>query len=265
MPASPDILSAFDHDTHALLTMIDAIPEADWERDTPAEGWTVRDQVAHVAFVFDLARSACADPPAFSAALAAVAEHGFEQAVNGALVPWGAGTTQDVLGRLRQARSAVAQALSEVSTPTVPWLQNPLPPDVLTMAGMLETLAHGQDIADAVGVVREHTDTLAYIVHFVHRTRDFGYLGTDLTPPENEFRFEVELPSGRVLEVGPTDSPDVVRGPALDLCLLAARRRHVDDLALTATGRAAEWLPLAQAYRGPGGAGRRPGQFAAAQ
>ncbi|WP_406111743.1 hypothetical protein OG698_09705 [Streptomyces sp. NBC_01003] len=43
---------------------------------------------------------------------------------------------------------------------------------------------------------------------------------------------------------------------ALDLCLLATRRRRLDDLALTATGPVAHaWLPLSQAYAGPPGTG----------
>jgi hypothetical protein len=41
------------------------------------------------------------------------------------------------------------------------------------------------------------------------------------------------------------------------------RRRHRDDLAVTASGAEADhWLDIAQAYRGSPGEGRRPGQFA---
>lgn len=39
--------------------------------------------------------------------------------------------------------------------------------------------------------------------------------------------------------------------------------RHRADLTLTATGAEADrWLDQAQAFRGPAGPGRRPGQFA---
>ena len=53
-------------------------------------------------------------------------------------------------------------------------------------------------------------------------------------------------------------------GSAHDFCLLVARCRHPDDLDLVATGEEAVcWLPIAQAYRGPAGEGRRAGLFAA--
>jgi hypothetical protein len=49
----------------------------------------------------------------------------------------------------------------------------------------------------------------------------------------------------------------------LDFCLLVTQRRHRADLAVAASGaRADRWLDLAQAFAGPPGAGRRPGQFA---
>ena len=54
-----------------------------------------------------------------------------------------------------------------------------------------------------------------------------------------------------------------VRGSALDFCLVVTQRRHVDDTSLTMEGELArEWMSIAQAFAGPPGAGRRPGQFA---
>jgi uncharacterized protein (TIGR03084 family) len=102
------------------------------------------------------------------------------------------------------------------------------------------------------------------LVAFAVRTWDFGYLARGLTPPDVTFRFEITAPSGAVWEFGPQDAAQRVTGPAVDFCLLVTRRRHRDDLAVTAEGDDAErWLDIAQAYRGSPGEGRRPGQFAA--
>ena len=63
---------------------------------------------------------------------------------------------------------------------------------------------------------------------------------------------------------GPPDATNRVKGQALDFCLLVSRRRHPDDLDVAGYGADAErWLDIAQAYRGPAGAGRAAGQFAA--
>jgi uncharacterized protein (TIGR03084 family) len=135
---------------------------------------------------------------------------------------------------------------------------------VLACAGMMELFAHGQDIADALGVTRTPDDRLWHIALFATLVWDFGYQSRGLTPPDTQFRYELTAPSGALWEFGPADAEERITGPAEDFCLLVTRRRHRDDLRLTAMGEEADrWLDLAQAYRGPAGAGRRPGQFAA--
>jgi uncharacterized protein (TIGR03084 family) len=130
----------------------------------------------------------------------------------------------------------------------------------------MELFAHGQDILDTVGATRQHTDRIGHLVAFAVRTWDFGYLARRLTPPDVTFRFEITAPSGAAWEFGPADSTQRVTGPAADFCLLVTRRRHRDDLAVTASGADAEqWLDIAQCYRGTPGPGRVPGQFAAAR
>ena len=61
---------------------------------------------------------------------------------------------------------------------------------------------------------------------------------------------------------GRDDATNMVQGPAVDFCLVVTQRRHVADTALVARGDvAAEWLTIAQAFAGPPGQGRAPGQF----
>ncbi|GAA1398952.1 hypothetical protein GCM10009639_38040 [Kitasatospora putterlickiae] len=78
--------------------------------------------------------------------------------------------------------------------------------------------------------------------------------------PRDPVRVELTAPDGGSWTWGPADAADRVAGPALDFCLLVTRRRHRDDLALSAVGEVATaWLPIAQAFAGPPGAGREPG------
>jgi hypothetical protein len=49
----------------------------------------------------------------------------------------------------------------------------------------------------------------------------------------------------------------VVRGPALDFCLVVTQRRNLADTALEVEGDSArEWMSVAQAFAGPPGPGR---------
>jgi uncharacterized protein (TIGR03084 family) len=134
---------------------------------------------------------------------------------------------------------------------------------VLAAAGIMELFGHGQDVRDALGVERVYTDRIGHLAWFATRVWDFGYQARGLTPPDVQFRYELTAPSGARWDFGPADAAQRIEGPAADFCLLVTRRRHRDDLAVKASGEDAEaWLDLAQAYRGPAGPGRRPGQFA---
>src|SRR5262249_1331853 len=134
---------------------------------------------------------------------------------------------------------------------------------LLAAAGIMEEFAHGQDIADALGVRREPTDRIYHLAAFAVRNWEFGYQVRGLTPPAEPFGYELTAPSGAVWRFGPDDARQRITRPALDFCLLAPRRRHPADLDVGATGADAEqWLGIAQAYRGSPGPGRRPGVHA---
>lgn len=267
MTVTNDVMAALTADAQEFDDLVADVETTQWSLPTPAPGWTVAHQVGHLAFIFRIAGLAASDPGAFTAMSSAiVGRGGFDAAVNGALVEYLSLAPADLLARWRAERDAGTAALAAVpADSTVPWLVNALPPHVLACAGMLEMFAHGQDIADALGRHRTHTDRLGYVVGFIVRTRDFGYLARDVAPPTQPFRFDLTAPSGAHWTFGPAEATQRISGSAVDFCLLASRRRHHIDLALTAVGAEAEgWLDVAQAYRGPTGAGRRPGQFAAA-
>lgn len=255
-------ITALRADAAEFDALVADLGPADWARPTPAEGWSVADQVAHVAFVFTIAGTAAGNPEAFRALTARIgtAPGAFDAAVDAALDGYRPLAPEALLARWRAERDAGIAALAAAPADgLVPWLVNPLPPAVLARAGMLELFAHGQDVADALGVRRSPTDRIRHIVAFAVRTRDFGYLSRGLTPPAEEFRFELTAPSGEVWTFGPEDAEQRVTGDAADLCLLVSRRRHHEDLSVKAVGALAEgWLEVAQAYRGPAGPGRRP-------
>ncbi|MFE5245045.1 MULTISPECIES: TIGR03084 family metal-binding protein [unclassified Streptomyces] len=262
MTALNDVLKDLAADIDEVARLVENIGDDAWNTPTPAPGWSIADQIAHLTFVFNLARTAAAEPENFKAVTAAAAGN-FDGAVNAALKQFDGLSPEELLARFRAQGQASVEALGAVPADTVvPWLVNPLPPAVLACAGIMELFGHGQDIADTLKVRREPTDRLRHLVGFAWLTRDFGYEAHGLTPPAEPFRFELTAPSGEVWSVGPADATQTVSGPAHDFALLVTRRRHRDDLALTARGADAEqWLDIAQAYRGPHGEGRQAGQF----
>ncbi|KNX38432.1 TIGR03084 family metal-binding protein [Luteipulveratus halotolerans] len=251
-----------------LERLVAPLADDAWSTATPAEGWTIAHQIAHLAWTDDAALLAVADPEEFTGphlreALAAY-EQGRDPVDEGAAV----GVTTppaDLLDRWGRGRAALQETLREhaASGAKIPWYGPPMSVASMVTARQMETWAHGQDVADALGVTREPTARLRHVAHIGVRTRNFAYAAHQEQPPEQEFRVELTAPDGEQWTWGPDDAAQRVTGPALDFALLVTQRRHVDDLALAADGEDPQhWLTIAQAFAGPPGAGREAGQFA---
>ncbi|WP_017588201.1 TIGR03084 family metal-binding protein [Nocardiopsis ganjiahuensis] len=254
-------LRAEQEDLAALLA---GLATADWSRPTPAPGWSIADQVAHLAFFDRSALTALTDPDGFAKMLeAALADP--EGYVDTAAAPLAGLPPQALLDEWRESSAALRSALAAAPAGTrVPWFGPPMSVPSKATARLMETWAHGQDVADTLGTTRQPTGRLRHIVHIALRARPYSYFARGLPTPEEAVRVELTRPDGGLWRMGPDEAADVVRGDAEEFCLVLTRRRHVADTALTAEGPAAqEWLRVGQTYAGGPGEGRRPGQFPA--
>ncbi|MFJ4683865.1 TIGR03084 family metal-binding protein [Streptomyces sp. NPDC088789] len=242
-----------------LDRMVGELGPERWALPTPAPRWTVAHQIAHLAWTDRSALLAVTDQDGFAAlvekAMASPETFVDEGAQEGAALP-----PAEVLARWREGRAALDAALRAApSGARYPWYGPPMSAGAVATGRLMETWAHGQDIADALGVVREPTDRLRHVARIGVRTRDFAFGTRGLTAPEDEFRVELTAPSGELWAYGPEDAGQRVTGPALDFCLLVTQRAHRADLGLRAEGPDADrWLDIAQAFAGPPGAGRAP-------
>ncbi len=262
MTEQQDVIAALTAEGDQIDEWLAGLDAAGWAQQTPAKGWTIAHQIAHLSFIFKIAGTAASDPDLFTA-MTAAASKDFQGAVEGALNMYLPAEPEDLFARWREERRDAIKALDAVPRmQLVPWLVRPLPAFVLASAGLMELFGHGQDIADTVGVQPVRTDGLQHLVTFAVLTWDFGYQARGLSTPDIQFRFEITGPSGAVWVYGPEDVTERISGPAVDFCQLVTRRRHHADLEVKATGaEATHWLEIAQAYRGPAGDGRKPGQF----
>ena len=114
----------------------------------------------------------------------------------------------------------------------------------MATARLMETWAHGLDVADALGVTRPATARLRSIAHIGVRTRDFAFVINGLQPPSRTVPGGAARTRRRPLDVGPGR-----RGPA--------RHRRPPRTS-------AFWSPSAGAARSrPGRRRRRRGALAA--
>jgi uncharacterized protein (TIGR03084 family) len=244
----------------ALDALVAALPEVAWDTPTPAAGWTVRDQVGHLAYYDGQARLAVEDPNRFGVEASGATQEQLEQQH----LAQGRRLTGDaLLAWWRAARAALLRALRGLHQGSrVPWYGPPMGAATFISARLMETWSHGHDVADALGLALPATARLRHVAHLGVRTRAFSYALRGLTPPAAEVRVELNGPGGERWCWGDERAPDRVVGPARDFCLVVTQRRHPADTALAATGPlASEWLSLAQAFAGRPGAGRPPGLF----
>ncbi|MFI8938080.1 TIGR03084 family metal-binding protein [Streptomyces syringium] len=256
-----DVLADLRAEGEELDGLVGGLTAGDWQRTTPAPGWTVAHQIAHLAWTDERAVQSAVDPEGFAReaekALASPETFVDEAARAGAEVPPG-----ELLARWRAGRAELARVLAAMpTTAELPWYGTAMSTTSMATGRLMETWAHGQDVTDALGARRVPTDRLRHVARMGVRARDYAYAVRGLPVPTEAFRVELLAPDGRTLwTYGPDDAAQRVTGPALDFCLLATQRAHRADLALRATGPDADrWLDIAQAFAGPPGAGRAPG------
>ena len=257
-----DVLSAVLSDLAAEGAWLDGVvsplDEAAWRRPTPAPGWTIAHQIGHLTSSDEYALTAATDPAAFAATFERMRTG--ELTVDAAAADRAALPPADLLRRWRDGRDELAAALAAVPDGTrLPWFGPPMSAASMATARLMETWAHGDDVARALGVPHPATDGLRHIAHLAVRTRDFAFTLHGLTPPAEAFRVRLTGPGGAVWAWGPDDAAQRVEGSAVDFCLLATQRVHRLDTDLAATGpEANRWLDIVQAYVGAPGAGREP-------
>ena len=224
-----------------------------WRTDTPATGWTIAHQVGHLQWTDEVALLALTDPERFVRTVqraARAASQGYvddEAAARAELCP------AELLDRWRQGRRDLLASLAEAPPDVrVPWFGSSMKPRSLTTARLMETWAHGRDVADALGVRRDPTDRLRDVADIGVRTRDFAYRVHGLEPPTRPFRVELRGPDGSTWVWGPQDAGDRVTGDAEDFCLVVTQRRPLSHVDLQVEGAdATQWLEIAQAFAGP--------------
>lgn len=262
-----DVLAGIINDLRAEQESLEAtlrgVAFAQWEKETHAPGWAIRDQVAHLAFFDEAATTAIADPERFVAEAEAMNR---EAAVGGEpryLVEARKLTPAEVFAWWERAREGLISGAGTLDPARrMPWYGPPMSPVSFITARLMETWSHGLDVVDVAGVERAATERLRHVAFLGVRTRGYSYAARGLQPNTDPVRVELAAPSGELWVFGEPDAPETIKGPALDFCQVVTQRRHVVDTDLEISGPAAEeWMRFAQAFAGPPGRGRKPGEF----
>ncbi|GAA5049673.1 uncharacterized protein (TIGR03084 family) [Thermocatellispora tengchongensis] len=241
--ALPDLVAEGDE----LDALVSA--ETDWSKPTPAVGWTIAHQIAHLAAADANVLIAIRTPEAFDAVLkqaeAAGSQYADLDAAAGAAKP-----RSVLLEQWRAGRTEVAAELRDLPPDHgFPWYGSQLSAALMVPLRLMETWAHGQDVFDTLGVSRRPTSRLRHVAALGVVGRELSFYAAQLPPPAEPFRVELTGPDGQTWAWGPEDAEQRVQGSALDFCLRVTQRRSRAQTDLTAVGEDAQkWLEIARVF-----------------
>ena len=243
----------------ALDNLVADLDEGEWRRATPSPGWTVADQIAHLTYFDQRAVMALTAPDEFRADVEVLMRHLDEGLDAYTLAELRRLTPSELLAAWREARSSLARALVRVNDDArIPWYGPAMSARSFASARLMETWAHGTDVADALGRTLPATARLRHVARLGYLTRRWSYLVRQQEPPAGVVRVELRSPDDDAWSWGPADADDTVEGPAEEFCLVVTQRRHVADTTLRAGRLGQHWLARAQAFAGAPSEGPRP-------
>ncbi|MFJ2259092.1 maleylpyruvate isomerase family mycothiol-dependent enzyme [Streptomyces sp. NPDC087844] len=235
-----------------FAALLGALQDADWQRPSAADGWTVADQVAHLADTEEVAADTLADGPrAFAKAVpryATAEDFTAAGCRRGDGLPPGDLTAWWDRAAVRTRRLLAERAPED----RVAWGFG-MTAETFAGARLMEHWAHGLDIRDALGLPVDETPRLRRIAVLGHSTLNYALAVARVHRPQGRgLRLELTERDGTGHVVGPPDATDVLRGPLLAWCRVATRRVRgspAASSALTAEGELAELAVLhARAY-----------------
>lgn len=240
------------------------LDEKTWDQQTPFYGWTIFDQIAHIALIDHEALLAIDDPVRFSVRMREivrmiVSDNGACRRTRELL---GVDSPAQLMTFWRSIRNELLDRLRRMDPNLrIRWYGPEMSARSFATARLMETWAHGQDIFDTLGLRRENTDRLRHVAHLGVVTLPWSFRVRDLPPPPISPRVELVGPSGALWTWGAVNETERVCGSAEDFCLVVTQRRHVADTGLDYRGEhVSRWMTMAQAFAGVAQAPPAPGE-----
>ena len=246
-----------------LDSIVKNLSSREWQLVTPFYGWTIKDELSHIAYFDEAGVLSATDKEAFQKHFDTMVEgintiEALHKRVN---FVGNNKSDEELLEWWRKERTALVAAYEKSDPKTrLPWYGPTMSARASASARILEVWAHGQDIYDTLGIIRKGTDRLKHIAHIGFITFQWTFINRGLEPPIEKVRLELNSPNGELWTWGDSDAEGVITGEALDFCLVTTQRRNIQDTCLNLSGEIAEkWMEIAQSFAGPPDDGPTPG------
>ena len=247
----PALLADLRAESDYLISQLHRLEDYQWALPTPAAGWTIADQVSHLAFFDDSARLAATDSEQFRAEATEMMAGGMDFPDKIAAKHHN-DAPEFLFGWFTRSRDALLKTFADDDPKRrLPWFGPDMSVASSATARLMETWAHGQDVYDTLGLTHPPSPALRSIAHLGVATFAFCHTNNGLPVPDEQVRVALRSPDGETWTWGPEDAANTVSGSADDFVLTVTQRRHWSETGLTVRGPvAAAWLDIAQAFAG---------------
>jgi uncharacterized protein (TIGR03084 family) len=223
------LLGALEREQAGLQADLRDLAADDWFLPTPARRWDVRDTVAHLADIDEIAIDTCLGGSRplndFAARFASPEDTTLWGVLRGRRLPG-----REVLAWWEDSSARERDVLADLDPAVrVPWGIGMRSPSLVT-ARLMETWAHGLDVRAALGLPVADGDTLRHVAWLSYRALPYAFSFADREAPAGALRVELSSPSGdETWEYGPAGSPNRITGPAGEFCRLFVKRLTRDE------------------------------------
>lgn len=245
----------FKAESDALFKLLSPLADADFERKTLFNDWSINDVLQHLHY-FN-----------YAADLSLHDEEGILKLIADLQAAYGRGETMvsytnDQLDGVKGR--ALLALWHEYYTGMVDHFHAVDPKKRLKWAGpdmsvlssitarLMETWSHAQEVYDLLGVVREEKDHIRNVVVMGNNTYGWTFKNRGEEVPEPRPFLKLTAPSGEIWEFNDPGTGESIEGLAAEFCQVVTQTRNIADTALVVTGdNATRWMAVAQCFAGP--------------
>lgn len=245
----------FRTESRVLAAILDPLDDAGFAQPTLFKGWTIDDVIGHLHLFNVTAMKSLHSDAALADFVAPILAGMAEgKSLLQMQYPW----LDGLAGRaLFLAWRDTAEQVADAFAATDPkrrlkWVGPDMSALSSITARQMETWAHGQEVFDALGLVRQEGDRIRNIAHLGVVTFGWTFRNRRMPVPDPAPYVRLTAPSGAVWDWNDPQDDNRVDGTAVDFAQVVTQVRNVADTGLRATGDdAAQWLDLAQCFAGP--------------
>jgi uncharacterized protein (TIGR03084 family) len=237
------ILTALAEQVDELDGLVAGLDEDGFALPSGCPGWSISDVLLHLAQTNEMAAASAErrfteEAAAFGTLVGTAPTGATVDDLAGRAVAAGRGLPgKEVYDRWKASSAAQAAALGACEAGTrLPWVAGDLAAITLATTRLAETWIHSGDVAAGLSRELMPAARLRPIARLAWRTLPYAFsrAGQTMSGP---VALRLTAPDGTTWEFEPDEpAATTVSGPAIDFCLVAARRIAPSGTALTATG-----------------------------